>query len=171
MARLENPFNSPPVFILLIIWTTIDFGTSSSTRKIPMRICLLGDWRVSREFKTLHTINPFINHAPQTSPDVPKPGGSFLKEMTKFDNIEFGVSSKDALAMTSTTRRIIEMSFLALLDAGIDSRTQRVGSFMTGTNVEYFEKVIPWLYLACSVSCLNYHGIHRTLLMTEALPA
>ena len=75
------------------------------------------------------------------SPDVPRPGGSFLKDIAKFDNIEFGVANKDALAMTATTRRLIEMSFLALLDAGIDSRTKRVGSFMTGTNVEYFEKV------------------------------
>jgi len=82
------------------------------------------------------------------SPDVPRPGGSFLNGITNFDNIEFGVSNKDALAMTATTRRIIEMSFLALLDAGIDSRRQRVGSFMTGTNVEYFEKVISTLYLA-----------------------
>lgn len=63
-----------------------------------------------------------------------------MKGIDKFDNIEFGVSNKDALAMTATTRRLIEMSFLALLDAGIDSRTKRVGSFMSGTNVEYWEK-------------------------------
>lgn len=84
--------------------------------------------------------------------DVPRAGGSFLKGIDKFDNIEFGVSNKDALAMTATTRRLIEMSFLALLDAGIDSRTQRVGSFMSGTNVEYFEKVAS--NITFSSSCI-----------------
>jgi acyl transferase domain-containing protein len=93
-----------------------------------------------------------------------------LKDITNFDNIEFGVSNKDALAMTATTRRLIEMSFLALLDAGIDSRTQRVGSFMSGTNVEYFEKVIADCeahseYLVCGLT----HELPRTSLMIEVL--
>ena len=62
--------------------------------------------------------------------------GTFLKDVTSFDNVEFGLGSKDALSMSSSTRRAIEMSFLALLDSGIDSRRQRVGTFCTGTNKE-----------------------------------
>lgn len=66
-----------------------------------------------------------------------------MKDTTKFDNVEFGVGNTDAKSMTATTRRLIELSFLALLDSGIDSRGQKIGSFMTGTNVEHFERVSP----------------------------
>lgn len=72
--------------------------------------------------------------------EIPHAGGSFLKETTKFDNVEFGVGNTDAKSMTASTRRLIELSFLALLDAGIDSRGKKIGSFMTGTNVEGFER-------------------------------
>ena len=73
--------------------------------------------------------------------EIPHAGGSFLKDTTKFDNLEFGIANKDAKALTASTRRLIELSFLALLDSGIDSRGQKIGSFMTGTNSEYFEPV------------------------------
>ncbi|KAF9653249.1 hypothetical protein BDM02DRAFT_3182788 [Thelephora ganbajun] len=67
---------------------------------------------------------------------LPTDVGTFLKDVTSFDNVEFGLSSKDALSMSSSTRRSIEISFLALLDSGIDSRRQRVGTFCAGTNIE-----------------------------------
>ena len=38
--------------------------------------------------------------------------------------------------MTASSRRIIEMSFLALLDSGIDFRGRRIGTFVAGTNAE-----------------------------------
>ena len=37
--------------------------------------------------------------------------------------------------MSSSTRCAIEMSFLALLDSGINSRRQRIGTFCVGTNI------------------------------------
>lgn len=66
---------------------------------------------------------------------LPTDVGTFLKDVTSFDNVEFGITSKDALSMSSSTRSSIEMSFLALLDSGIDSRRQRVGTFCAGTNI------------------------------------
>lgn len=68
-------------------------------------------------------------------------GGTFLKGTTKFDNVEFGASNKDSASMTASTRRLIELGFLAMLDAGIDSRGQKIGTFFAGTNAEYFEGV------------------------------
>lgn len=84
------------------------------------------------------------------SGEIPHAGGSFLKETTKFDNVEFGVGNKDAKSMTASTRRLIELSFLALLDAGIDSRGKKIGSFMTGTNVEGFERVSCLVFISFS---------------------
>jgi acyl transferase domain-containing protein len=72
---------------------------------------------------------------------MPPGWGTFLKGTTKFDNVEFGTASKDAMSMTASTRRVIELSFLAMLDSGIDSRGKRIGSFVAGTNIERFEGV------------------------------
>jgi hypothetical protein len=45
------------------------------------------------------------------------------------------------MTMTASTRRLIELSFLACLDSGIDSRGKRIGVFSAGTNIEAFELV------------------------------
>jgi acyl transferase domain-containing protein len=49
-----------------------------------------------------------------------------------FDHFEFGISPKDAVSMAVNTRKLIEHSFLALLDSGINSRSQNVGVYMSG---------------------------------------
>ncbi|KAG1903015.1 thiolase-like protein, partial [Suillus fuscotomentosus] len=56
--------------------------------------------------------------------------GTFLKDLDLFDHIEFGISSKDARTMTIGTRKLIELSFLALLDSGIDYRGKNIGAYM-----------------------------------------
>ncbi|KAK7057599.1 polyketide synthase [Favolaschia claudopus] len=56
----------------------------------------------------------------------------FLKNVQNFDHFEFGISSKDALTMGLATRKLVEHSFLALLDAGINSRSQNVGAYTSG---------------------------------------
>lgn len=38
--------------------------------------------------------------------------------------------------MTASSRRMIELSFLALLDSGINYRGRKVGTFAAGTNAE-----------------------------------
>ena len=38
--------------------------------------------------------------------------------------------------MTASSRRMIELTFLALLDSGIDYRGRKVGSFAAGTYIE-----------------------------------
>ncbi|KAF7351064.1 Polyketide synthase [Mycena sanguinolenta] len=56
----------------------------------------------------------------------------FLKNVHLFDHFEFGISSKDALTMGVATRKLVEHSFLALLDSGINSRSQNVGAYTSG---------------------------------------
>ncbi|KZO98150.1 hypothetical protein CALVIDRAFT_526415 [Calocera viscosa TUFC12733] len=60
--------------------------------------------------------------------------GNFLKNPTQFDHIEFGISLKDATALSPSSRKLIELAFLALQDAGIDYRGKRMGCFMSGIN-------------------------------------
>jgi acyl transferase domain-containing protein len=55
--------------------------------------------------------------------------GTFLKATDKIDHVELGITNKDAKAMSLATRKLIELSFLALLDSGIDYRGQNVGCF------------------------------------------
>ncbi|OSX62601.1 hypothetical protein POSPLADRAFT_1055974, partial [Postia placenta MAD-698-R-SB12] len=62
--------------------------------------------------------------------------GSFLKGIDLFDNVEFGISARDARTMSPATRKLIEHCFLALVDSGIDYRSRNVGCFTSGTNLE-----------------------------------
>ncbi|KAF5378437.1 hypothetical protein D9757_011142 [Collybiopsis confluens] len=62
--------------------------------------------------------------------------GSFLKEIELFDPIELGITSKDARAMGVSTRKLIEISFLALLDSGVDFRGKNIGCYASGTAVD-----------------------------------
>jgi acyl transferase domain-containing protein len=73
--------------------------------------------------------------------EPPSPMGAFLKEPTRFDNVEFGIAMKDAMSMSASTRQLIELAFLACLDSGVDSRGKRIGVFSAGTNMEAFEFV------------------------------
>ncbi|KAJ7809999.1 hypothetical protein B0H14DRAFT_3112515, partial [Mycena olivaceomarginata] len=58
--------------------------------------------------------------------------GAFLKNATAFDNIAFGISARDARVMPYSARRLLDLSFQALLDSGIESRGQKIGCFMSG---------------------------------------
>ncbi|KIJ41950.1 hypothetical protein M422DRAFT_171681 [Sphaerobolus stellatus SS14] len=62
--------------------------------------------------------------------------GSFLKNLDSFDHVEFGITATDAKSMSLSTRKLIEHSFLALLDSGIDYRRRNVGSYMSGVNFD-----------------------------------
>lgn len=58
--------------------------------------------------------------------------GTFLKDIDLFDNVEFGISNKDAAAMAPSARKLVESCFLALLDSGIDYRSKNVGCYGSG---------------------------------------
>lgn len=70
--------------------------------------------------------------------------GAFLKDIDLFDNVEFGVSQKDAMTMSPSTRKLLEHSFLALRDSGIDFRGRQVGCFATGVDhdLAYFSDAV-----------------------------
>ncbi|KAJ4493057.1 hypothetical protein C8J55DRAFT_556028 [Lentinula edodes] len=57
--------------------------------------------------------------------------GSFLKDISMFDYLEFGINPKDAKALAVGTRRLVENSFLALWDAGIQYRGRNIGTYMS----------------------------------------
>jgi acyl transferase domain-containing protein len=67
--------------------------------------------------------------------------------VTEFDHAEFGISAKDVYAMGLSTRKLLEHSFLALLDSGIDSRGQDVGVYAAGTAFDIQSVAEPVLLL------------------------
>jgi acyl transferase domain-containing protein len=62
--------------------------------------------------------------------------GAFLKDISLFDAAEFGITAKDATAMAVGTRKLIENTFLALLDSGIDYRGRNVGCYMSAVAID-----------------------------------
>ncbi|KIK63364.1 putative polyketide synthase [Collybiopsis luxurians FD-317 M1] len=58
--------------------------------------------------------------------------GAFLKNLSYFDPVEFGITAQDAKSMAAATRKLLELSFLAFLDSGIVYRGCSVGCFMSG---------------------------------------
>ncbi|KAJ7052957.1 hypothetical protein C8F01DRAFT_1331735 [Mycena amicta] len=107
----------------------------------------------------------------RSSPTIPTQG-SFLKEPSSFDNIAFGVSSRDARVAPYSTRRLIDLSFRALQDSGIDSRGQSIGCFMSGNRAMATQRPIDgdggfaWLpyFLSNRISyMLNLTGPSVTL--------
>ncbi|KAI0068531.1 hypothetical protein BV25DRAFT_1817381 [Artomyces pyxidatus] len=58
--------------------------------------------------------------------------GAFLKNVKFFDHLEFGITNKDARLMSLSTRKLIELSFLSLLDSCIDYRGKNIGCYMSG---------------------------------------
>lgn len=77
-----------------------------------------------------------LSHSPS-----PSPTGTFLKHINRFDNIEFGIGNKDGRSLVMATRKLVELSFLAMQDAGIEYRGKKIGSFMCGTSTEYWTPV------------------------------
>ncbi|KZT09317.1 uncharacterized protein LAESUDRAFT_548010 [Laetiporus sulphureus 93-53] len=61
------------------------------------------------------------------------PHGSFLKDTGSFDHVEFGISNEEARNMALSTKKLLELSFLSLIDAGINYRGQNVGWYASGT--------------------------------------
>ncbi|KAJ7343998.1 beta-ketoacyl synthase [Mycena albidolilacea] len=69
---------------------------------------------------------------------VPPRKACFLKNISQFDHAEFGIAAKDAHTMALSTRKLLEHSFLALLDSGIDWRGQNIGVYTAGTAFDAF---------------------------------
>ena len=76
--------------------------------------------------------------------------GSFLQNIDEFDHVEFGVSAKDAKAMAVSTRKLLELTFLSLLDSGIDYRSQNVGSYMSAVDFDIMSITNPVCIDLCS---------------------
>lgn len=89
--------------------------------------------------------------------------GTFLKDVNLFDNVEFGVSVKDARAMAASTRKLIEHSFLALYDSGIDYRSRNIGCFTAGSvySITNVSETVSYSYLL-SAFMLDLKVLTRT---------
>ncbi|KAJ6449449.1 hypothetical protein C8R45DRAFT_1084229 [Mycena sanguinolenta] len=90
--------------------------------------------------------------------------GAFLKNATSFDNIAFGISTRDARIMPNSARRLLDLSFQALLDSGVESRGQRIGfawmSHSMANRISYaLDLTGPSIHLdtACSSSLTALH--------------
>ncbi|KAL6298078.1 polyketide synthase [Sparassis latifolia] len=64
--------------------------------------------------------------------------GAFLKDVHLFDYLEFGMTSRDARLMPLSTRKLIELAFLSLLDSGIDYRGHNIGCYVAGVAHDMF---------------------------------
>ena len=63
--------------------------------------------------------------------------GAFLKDIDKFDFLEFGITAKDARLMPLSCRKLIEVAFLGLQDSGVDYRGKNVGCYMSGVSQDF----------------------------------
>lgn len=90
--------------------------------------------------------------------------GSFLKDIDMFDPTEFGVTMKDASSMAVGTRKLLELSFLALLDSGLDYRGRNVGCYMSAVAFDILsvaEPVSSANYLFCKARCIDASRVRR----------
>lgn len=85
--------------------------------------------------------------------------GTFLKGIDMFDNVEFGISTKDAISMAPSTRKLLEHSFLALLDSGIDYRARDVGCYTAGSPYDIAHITDPVSALSHHLECSNHNPI------------
>ncbi|KAJ7238599.1 beta-ketoacyl synthase, partial [Mycena rebaudengoi] len=70
----------------------------------------------------------YVNYA-GSSGSYPR---AFLKNATSFDNLAFGVSTRDARVTPYSARRWLDLAFQALQDSGIEYRGQKIGCFVSG---------------------------------------
>ncbi|KAJ3899904.1 polyketide synthase [Lentinula edodes] len=126
MSHSESQDNLPPVAIIGIA-TELPSGSSSDvnlTYQDAFRfLCAKGE-----SYETFPP-NRFKgdSHLGRVITDM----GSFLKDVHLFDPMEFGISARDAKAMSPATRKLLELSFLALNDSEIDYRGRNIGCYMT----------------------------------------
>jgi acyl transferase domain-containing protein len=79
-------------------------------------------------------------------PEVQVPTqGAFLKNATSFDNLAFGVSTRDARVTPYSARRLLDLAFQALQDSGIEYRGQKIGCFVSGNRPQ--AQVIYFMFL------------------------
>ncbi|KAJ7659556.1 hypothetical protein DFH06DRAFT_1402502 [Mycena polygramma] len=91
-----------------------------------------------RSYEPLENVLPGLaDH----TPGMPRQG-SFLKTIASFDNVAFGISARDARVIPYSARRLLDLSFKALLDSGIDYRGKRIGCFMSGNQTRPSECTI-----------------------------
>ncbi|KAJ7780984.1 hypothetical protein B0H16DRAFT_1299265, partial [Mycena metata] len=84
-----------------------------------------------KAYEPLETIFPELARYDGEHANLPL-SGCFLKNATSFDNVSFAISTRDARVIPNSARRLLDLSFLALQDAGINSKGQRIGGFMCG---------------------------------------
>lgn len=146
-ARSALPLICPAVTTQTATSTTNIFSTSSSTRGSPTRPSQQTASISSREScvygRNIHSHVFFNSWHGKALGQVDTTSGSFLKDVGLFDNLEFGISNRDVRSMSLSTRKLLELSFLSLLDSGIDYRGRNVGCYMSGVAFDIMSAADP----------------------------
>ncbi|KAJ7131944.1 hypothetical protein C8R46DRAFT_1235721 [Mycena filopes] len=128
--------NSPesPLMPIAIVGIAVDMpsGATAETNLNHEQFFdfLLKKKQAYEEFPTDRKFDVDSYHGPNLGQVITRTG-CFLKEPALFDPTEFGITPKDARAMALATRKLIETSFLAFLDSGIDYRGRNVGCYIS----------------------------------------
>ncbi|KAF8149650.1 polyketide synthase [Mycena galopus ATCC 62051] len=129
---MSTPVQNPKPVAVVGVSAEFPSGTLSETNfdhKSFFQFLLAGQDAYERIPKDKFNIDGWQgSHLGQILPEK----GCFLKNVHLFDHFEFGISSKDAFSMAPATRKLVEHSFLSLLDSGINSRSQNVGVYTSG---------------------------------------
>lgn len=160
LRRLALPLNCQAGTMRTTIWIkslsfsfswTMDNLTSVSqlTASTSMRTYLL--------LRNLYNVTspqltPFLSWKGNGTGTIHVDKGAFLKHIDMFDNVEFGISSRDARGLAPATKKLLETSFLALLDSGIDYRSRNIGCYTSATSFDITNVSEP-------VSCSPSHCI------------
>ncbi|KAJ7440955.1 hypothetical protein FB451DRAFT_1442691, partial [Mycena latifolia] len=121
---------------IAIVGVAAQIPSGDPTRD-DLNYCTFWDFLIN-ERQAYEPLNPALFNASQfgdleRNMNLPAKG-AFLKNPNGLDTIAFGISAKDARVMPFTARRLMEQSFLALLDSGINYRKEKVGCFMSGVS-------------------------------------
>lgn len=80
-----------------------------------------------------------------TNPEIPKRSGK-INNLEKFDASFFGVNFKQARAMDPQSRLLLERSYEAVLDAGINPKSLRGSNTAVFVGVSFNESEKVWIY-------------------------
>lgn len=92
-----------------------------------------------------------------TNPEIPKRSGK-INNLEKFDASFFGVNFKQARCMDPQSRLMLEHSYEAVLDAGINPKSLRGSNTGVFVGISFNESEKLWVYEKISLSGFGLTG-------------